>query len=379
MTITVFSLFTSFLWLNIFMLITIFASKRNALVKHFSLRGMLFLSLLCIVRIFAPQEFPFVININSTKVMPFICDLWTDVFYSFYGIPFSIKNIFLFVSLLGSFILAVRLLNGCIGFCRIVRRLENVTDNKIINVFNNARHTLNINKNIRLVYCAPIPSPVLVGLIHPVIILSDMVFSDEELNGILIHEMAHYKYKHVIFLFFVNLLCIIFWWNPVVWKFKKEVGKLLEFHADKKVCQFLNKEQQKSYLGAILKVTERTPNNTQSAECSVCLAEKDGGNAIMQRFKMILDGSYTYKNLKSNVIFAIGSTALVLFSYLFVIQPSYEPDLEAYNDGALVITPGSYIVKNEDTYSVFNADGELIVICEYPIDKSHEYMEIKNK
>ena len=49
---------------------------------------------------------------------------------------------------------------------------------------------------------------------------------------ILTHEMAHIHYHHTIDLIFIDLLCCLQWFNPVIWLFRRELRSVHEFQAD---------------------------------------------------------------------------------------------------------------------------------------------------
>ena len=49
---------------------------------------------------------------------------------------------------------------------------------------------------------------------------------------ILTHEMAHIHYRHSIDLIFIDLLCCLQWFNPVIWLFRRELRSVHEFQAD---------------------------------------------------------------------------------------------------------------------------------------------------
>ncbi len=67
------------------------------------------------------------------------------------------------------------------------------------------------------------------------IFLNPALYEDKELSEILAHEKAHTSQCHSIDMLAGELLCILFWFNPVVWLLRKEIRHNLEFLADKKV------------------------------------------------------------------------------------------------------------------------------------------------
>jgi len=76
-------------------------------------------------------------------------------------------------------------------------------------------------------------------------------YSKEEFNHILNHEKAHAKELHSIDVILTQLACIMLWFNPFVWLYKKEIQQNLEFIADKKAQYF--SECERSYQLILLK------------------------------------------------------------------------------------------------------------------------------
>ncbi|MGV3696223.1 M56 family metallopeptidase [Flavobacterium sp.] len=78
------------------------------------------------------------------------------------------------------------------------------------------------------------------------------LYSDEELQSILLHEKIHSRDKHSIDVLIVQILCAVFWFNPFIWLYKKAITQNLEYIADQKAIGQL--EDRKSYQHALLKV-----------------------------------------------------------------------------------------------------------------------------
>ena len=78
-------------------------------------------------------------------------------------------------------------------------------------------------------------------------------FSKEELELILMHEKVHAKQKHSIDVLFSQLACVIFWFNPLIWFYKKEVHQNLEYIADRET-QSISKNE-KAYQHLLLKTS----------------------------------------------------------------------------------------------------------------------------
>src|SRR5690606_31944755 len=62
-------------------------------------------------------------------------------------------------------------------------------------------------------------------------------YSEDELLGILEHERVHCKEKHSIDVLLMHLYCVVFWFNPIAWLYKKTAMQNLEFIADRKAIK----------------------------------------------------------------------------------------------------------------------------------------------
>ena len=61
--------------------------------------------------------------------------------------------------------------------------------------------------------------------------------SEEELKQILLHEQTHVDQYHSLDVMLVEMVCILFWYNPVVWLMKRDITTNLEYLADNAVLQ----------------------------------------------------------------------------------------------------------------------------------------------
>jgi N-acetylmuramoyl-L-alanine amidase len=69
---------------------------------------------------------------------------------------------------------------------------------------------------------------------------------------ILFHEIAHVRMKHAWDLFFLELCAVLAWFNPVLFRIKKELATIHEFQADQAVVQ---QENAHSYAATILEIS----------------------------------------------------------------------------------------------------------------------------
>ncbi|WP_396147777.1 M56 family metallopeptidase [Flavobacterium sp.] len=84
------------------------------------------------------------------------------------------------------------------------------------------------------------------------IVFNSSLYSQEELESILLHEKIHSQEKHSIDVLVAKLFTIVFWFNPLIWFYQKAIIQNLEYIADSKAIQ--NIEDKKCYQMALLKV-----------------------------------------------------------------------------------------------------------------------------
>jgi len=78
-------------------------------------------------------------------------------------------------------------------------------------------------------------------------------FYDQELIHIINHEKVHARQYHSIDVILSQISCVVFWFNPFCWLYKKELQQNLEFIADYKAQDISNCE--KSYQRLLLKTS----------------------------------------------------------------------------------------------------------------------------
>jgi TonB family protein len=64
------------------------------------------------------------------------------------------------------------------------------------------------------------------------IVISRKIYTNTELNEILLHEQTHVQQWHSIDVILSEILCIFGWFNPAAWRLKREIRLNLEYLAD---------------------------------------------------------------------------------------------------------------------------------------------------
>ncbi len=70
-----------------------------------------------------------------------------------------------------------------------------------------------------------------------IIFVNQSLYSDDDLDKIMDHEMAHIQFKHSLDVLIVECLLIVQWFNPFAWIIQRLLKELHEFQADKEVLK----------------------------------------------------------------------------------------------------------------------------------------------
>ncbi|AWH85683.1 peptidase M56 [Flavobacterium album] len=85
------------------------------------------------------------------------------------------------------------------------------------------------------------------------IVYNSAILRPEELESIIAHEKVHSSQKHSLDMIISQLFCVMFWFNPFVWMYKKSISQNLEFIADAEATRLLADKQ--AYQKTLLKIT----------------------------------------------------------------------------------------------------------------------------
>ena len=170
------------------------------------------------------------------------------------------------------------------------------------------------------------------------IVFNKQMFSEEELQHIISHENIHVKEKHSIDVLLGKVFCALFWINPIMWFYKKEMLQNLEYIADNKAS--LIAENHINYQKTLLKVV------TNQHQLSI--TNQFYQSLIKKRIVMLnTNQSNQRKSWKYALILPILSAFILLFQVETVAQvKENSKNIENKATDAVAVAVGFYIDKN---------------------------------
>ncbi|RTY78854.1 hypothetical protein EKL97_13285 [Flavobacterium sp. LS1P28] len=139
------------------------------------------------------------------------------------------------------------------------------------------------------------------------IVYNSSLYSSSELENILEHEKVHSEQNHTVDVLISRLFCIVFWFNPFIWFYKKAIIQNLEFIADSEATKKIS--DKKAYQLTLLKITTH--------ENCVAITNHFYQSLIKKRIVMLNKN----QSKKSNSWkYAVVIPALVAFVMLFQVN-----------------------------------------------------------
>nr|WP_315214535.1 M56 family metallopeptidase [uncultured Flavobacterium sp.] len=160
------------------------------------------------------------------------------------------------------------------------------------------------------------------------IVYNSSLYNPAELESILEHEKVHSDQNHTIDVLISRLFCVVFWFNPFIWLYKKAILQNLEFIADSEASKkILDK---KAYQITLLKITTQ--------ENCVAITNHFYQSLIKKRIVMLnKNQSKKWNSWKYTLILPALVGFILLFQIKTIAQEKKSPN-ETQTKGEIIIT-----------------------------------------
>ena len=92
-----------------------------------------------------------------------------------------------------------------------------------------------------------VTTPLLTGLLRPRIYLPSDRYTWKELELLLSHELSHYRHHDLWYKLILQLVCIVYWFNPLLHWMRREADQDLEFLCDERIMKDGAHEERMQY------------------------------------------------------------------------------------------------------------------------------------
>jgi beta-lactamase regulating signal transducer with metallopeptidase domain len=142
---------------------------------------------------------------------------------------------------------------------------------------------MRIRRRIGLLRSSAVPTPIVIGIVRPVIVLPKHCYSMQELQMILTHELVHAARFDLLLKVFLRGVLAVHWFNPFVLLLGRHCIQSMEMACDAEVCRRLEADDRKRYCTLLL----QQPSTTMYRGSSV-QALSGAGKSMKGRIQAIL-------------------------------------------------------------------------------------------
>jgi beta-lactamase regulating signal transducer with metallopeptidase domain len=167
---------------------------------------------------------------------------------------------------------------------------------------------LGIKRTVRVYISSLIESPVTIGFLKPLILLPVAVInnlSTEQIEAILIHEMAHIKRNDYFINILVSIVEVTLFFNPFMQLISKQMKRERENSCDDWVLQY--EYNACNYARALLKIATYKTINTHN----LAVHAVDNRRALLIRVKRMIEKKDLYNTYRQQLVSLIFITAAI--------------------------------------------------------------------
>ena len=146
-------------------------------------------------------------------------------------------------------------------FSRSVRRAPKCHDERLLRLWNACCSRAGIRSSLPVVVFDGVDQPAVMGLLPAKLLLPShcLNLSDDELQMIMLHELAHVRRRDIAINWGLVLLRAVHWWNPIYWLAASRFQCLREQACDAFVIRILDGQTSRDYGELLLNLAENAP------------------------------------------------------------------------------------------------------------------------
>lgn len=336
--------------------------------KKASIHILLLCSVLLIIRFLYPHEFSFTHSFYITKGYPELNEFFNKTL-SVGRIEFPVAALLLGIWIAGSLWNGLRFLRHYIVLHRSISRLPACSNDCVLSQLDQILQEKHFSKCIFSVKeDTNMESPFVTGFFHPVIVIPGLSLSEKEWYYILSHETAHYRHGDTLYKLLIEILLIVFWWNPLFYVFRRKISVCIEQCADLLAIEDLDATGKLDYLECLLKVARQSQHNPM-LHSAVLTFDGYGDSELKKRFACITKSirkEAAFGNHVTKYGFIAAMLLATFLSYGIIVEPSSTETPADEPDSFTIQTDNSYAVKINDSLYELYIDDVLIGSFEDP-------------
>lgn len=369
MHITLFSFVTAVL-LSSLLIVVLYLSRKSAkTIRMLNFGYLACLYLFCLGRMFFSLELPFAAVIRAPSLMNPLHDV-NEANLPMMDGAFWVSDLLLLVWAVGSILLFAQFLIRYHRGKRDIDRLPKQENQVLQEILDELQRGNKRRIPIQVLCCSGLSTPCGIGLLRRQILLPSQEYTEEELFHILRHELQHFQTHDLLVKWMIRVFQCLFWWNPLVYLLGKDMDQVLEIKCDLSVVKNYSRQETLAYMRTIKNQLEQAIHTEKIVPvASASLVGNFAMSNVEERFLYLAESLKPNQRKElSKPAFAVLFVALIMASYSFVLQSSYEaPELD--ENGEKI-----QYMQEDEIKLLHKKDGSYQEICQDELVKVPNYI-----
>ncbi len=336
--------------------------KDNKVILQLDTRFLMICMLVILCRMLIPVESPLTNNIAVSMVYPEVCRFLRKpiINHSTFG-DISIMAVFQFVWFIGAFVPLFRLIKAYVEIKKEIAASVEIKDSHVVGLVEKVNRQYRHPVKFRLYNMENGSTPCVFGILHPCILIPDILVTEKELEFILSHEMRHYYRGDLLLKLFCEIFKAIYWWNPFAYMLCKLIAQTQEINVDFSIMRKQTDAETLDYSACLLKL-KRDSESRKADEKWLLSFQRESSGLLEKRICLMLDnlGISTQKTIVSIILSVVMVGLIIVCPNVVTFEPYSIPEGDAKESLGLR-EEGNYYLENEyGTYDLY-VDGNYVM------------------
>ena len=217
----------------------------------------------------------------------------------------------------------VLLIKSRVIYAAILRKAEPLCDGRWVDLCRELETTLQLKRRICYRVSREIAVPQVVGLRQPTVLLPHHLIAEKPNRAVLIHELAHIRRNDIAWQLLMSVVCMMYWFQPLVWFFAAAMRNTREEACDNDVLQY--GEKGSDYAAVLLDLSllvQRGYRLPERIGCAVTMPSRK--NQVERRIMSLLDPKRKRGPIPMKTKLALTVSMILAGLFSLTICPAWE-------------------------------------------------------
>ena len=215
------------------------------------------------------------------------------------------------------FFVAYILIVNCVMNYRIKKTSVSIESGNVQDVLEYCKKLVKIKQDIPIVYQKHIKTPAICGVFKTKMLIPPDILdllSIDEIRYVILHELCHFKRKDTMIGMIQMLLCVLHWFNPLIWYAFNKMKEDREPVCDELVLSYIKPDERRNYAETLIKILKYFSEN----HWVYSTANLSQGSVTNMEWRLRLMSILKKRSVILGVVIALVTVTLGMVGVLFI-------------------------------------------------------------